>query len=165
MRAQANPAGVADANAGGHGVIGHAGEFVDTVNGQGAALGPGLNLTLGQLVQGNGAFAGPGHVGQLCKQASQVQFMGFGLARADQGQFQVHLGGRAGLSIAVQRRDKGLVAQGLDRCGHFAFARIGQALCAAGVDRHLGTRRLAAQQGIDQRLAGIACGVGEVSLE
>ena len=96
---QANTAGIANSDACGHGVVSHAGEFVDTLNVQAAAFCTGFNLALGQLVQRDRTLIGPSHVWKLREQTGQIEFMGFSLTCADEGQFQVHLGSRAGFAV------------------------------------------------------------------
>ena len=73
VSAQAHTSGVADADAGGHHVIGHFGEFVHAVDGQRTASEARLQAARGQLFDIDGAFVGPGDVAQQAEHAGQVQ--------------------------------------------------------------------------------------------
>ncbi|BBJ44631.1 hypothetical protein SSPO_073490 [Streptomyces antimycoticus] len=105
MRAEADPVGVADADAGGDDIVGHPGELVDTGHRQVQPLGAGGQPGPLHLVGGDGAERGPGDVGQQAELAVQAQAVRLDEPVAEQMQPQ----------IDVMRVQRLLVQRGDDR--------------------------------------------------
>ena len=133
VRAEADPVGVGDPDAGGDDVVHHAGELVHAVDGDGTALAqPGA----GQLeaLDGGGPEVGPHHVGEFAEDPVQVDAVRLHQAVGEQVQAQVGVGGvgRGLVEVDLDEHDLlfgapvgvgsgcGDVQQRLVRVGHVA---------------------------------------------
>src|SRR6056297_305282 len=111
--AKTNPCGIGNANAFRYHVVGHLREFVDGFHFQRAPFQTGLELAVGEFVQVDSAFVGPGQVGQQTKYTVQLQPMRFRHAMGNQVKLEVNLG-RTGRCVV-----------GFQHCNHYRAFAVG----------------------------------------
>ncbi len=109
--AQADTRSVSDTHAGRYHVVGHFRELVHREHFQQLATQAGFQLTFGQLIDVDGALAGPGHVRQLREHTGEAQAVRLDQAMGQQVQLEVGLrrGGQCSV-FGQQGRDQRRVA-------------------------------------------------------